>query len=210
MADEHGDIASASDELLVEALKAGENEAFTELMRRYKSRVFGTVYHYLGDADEAADAAQDTFVSIYRNISAFSGRSRLATWIYRIAANAAINALRQRGRTLEATAISLDERNDDDDRAAIEPAAKVLHNPRAQLQRKELNEVLRQKLEQLPEAYRLTFILREMREMSYEDIAEITDVPIGTVRSRLFQARRRLRELLRPYLQAEPHRPAAV
>ncbi|MCX7046881.1 MAG: sigma-70 family RNA polymerase sigma factor [Candidatus Sumerlaeota bacterium] len=204
MAEEKAYIVT--DEQLVPALQKGDEDAFAELMRRYQSRVFGMVCRYLGDYDEASDVAQEVFVSVFRHIKDFSGRSRLSTWIYRIAANMAVNALRSRNRRVVSMAESLDELNDQEDRPRIEPVAGIKSDPREQLHQKELDAALQVKLQELPESYRMTFILREMRQMSYDEIAEVTDVPVGTVRSRLHQARQRLREMLAPYLGMDSSR----
>jgi len=189
-----------TDEELLESLKRGDEEAFAELMRRYKRRVFGTAYRYLGNHEDAADVAQEVFVKVYRHIGSFTAKAKLNTWIYRIVVNTSVNKLRSRKRRGEEMAESLEKLKEEG--MAIPVAANVNPGPTPleSLERKELEGLLQAKLDALPEQYRLVFILRELRQFSYEEIAEMMDVPLGTVKSRLNKARHRLRDMLAPYL----------
>ena len=189
-----------TDEELVESLKRGDEEAFVELMRRYKSRVFATAYRYLGNYEDAADVVQEVFVKVYRHIGSYSARAKLYTWIYRIAVNTAVNRLRTRKRRGEEMAESLDKLKDEGMPVPVAAGVNPGPNPLESLERKELASLLQKKLDALPEHYRMVFVLRELQQFSYQEIAEMTDLPIGTVKSRLNKARRSLRDMLAPYL----------
>ena len=196
------------DESLVADLKRRDEAAFSLLMDRYMGLVHGIACRYLGDREEGADVAQEVFLKVYRHIDRFSEKSRFSTWIYRITVNTSIAVLRKRGRQVEAQAESLDRTDwGDGDERPRDQEDDRMRNPRQQMEDKEWDGILQDQLMALPENCRITFILREMRQMSYEEIAETLEIPIGTVRSRLHQARSRLRELLAPYLETEPRRP---
>jgi RNA polymerase sigma-70 factor (ECF subfamily) len=194
------DLKSLSDEKLVKFLKKGDADAFAELMDRYKGQIFGTAYRYLGNREDAADVAQEVFVKVYRTVGRFAGRSKLSTWLYRIVVNTSLNWQRTSRRRGEHMARSIEEMTEKSMAGHIDVRAGGVAMPARNLERRELADLLQTKLESLPEKYRLVFILREMRQMSYDEIADATGLPVGTVKSRLSEARRRLREMLRPYL----------
>ncbi|MFC1735923.1 RNA polymerase sigma factor [Candidatus Hydrogenedentota bacterium] len=194
--------AKISDEDLVAYLKKGDDKAFAELMKRYKTRIYGIAYRYLGNSEDAADVAQEVFVKVYRHIDKYVARARLKTWIYRIAANSAMDKIRAKRRRGEDVAESLDEMRESGIPEPTGAGANPGSNPRKELECKEMGELLQAKLLALPENYRMVFVLRECRQLSYHEIAEVTGLPLGTVRSRLNQARRKLRDMLAPYLAA--------
>ena len=189
-----------TDEELVESLKRGDEEAFVERMRRYKGRVFAAAYRYLGNYEDAADVVQEVFVKVYRHIGSYSARAKLYTWIYRIAVNTSVNKLRTRKRRGEDMAESLDKLKEEGGPVPVAASVNPGPDPLETLERKELASLLQTKLDALPEHYRLVFVLRELQQFSYQEIAEMTDLPIGTVKSRLNKARRSLRDMLAPYL----------
>lgn len=154
------------------------NQLFADLLRRYRSPIVNLAYQLLGDRDEAEDVAQETFVQAFLNLQRFRGRSSLFTWLYRIA----INACRMRQRKKRAYPLQFDCRADDQ---GFDEQAWIL--------KQQVDEVLRQ----LPDPLREVLILREMHELSYEEIARVLGIPTGTVRSRLFSARHRFAELWR-------------
>lgn len=168
----------------------GQVEAFGELVRRYQDRLYNAVYRFLGNADDARDVVQEAFLSAFRALRKFRGGSQFFTWLYRIALNHAVD-WKRRGKTLRA----LSEAGQD--HAHYEPVdPSLLASPDWYLQRAEEDERLHQALAKLSNEYRLVLILRDIEELSYEQIAEILDIPIGTVRSRLHRARLELRRLL--------------
>lgn len=184
-----------SDEALVAACQHGDATAFDEIVRRYKDRVYNVVYRFLGRHEDAADVAQEAFIRAYRGIGAFEGKAGVYTWLYRIAANLARNRLRDRTRKGRDKGVSLEAM------AQAQPGAGQLAaahaaNPREAAQGRELEGVLEQCLDALPDACREVFVLRVLEQLSYAEIAEVVQCPPGTVKSRLNQARRLLRQAL--------------
>lgn len=151
---------------------------FAHLLRRYRNPIVNLAYQMLGDRDEAEDVAQETFVQAFLHLHRFRGQSGLFTWLYRIA----INVCRMRLRKRRPLPLS-DVQHPDD----------TGFDERAWVLKQQVDEVLRQ----LPEPLREVLILREIHEMSYEEIALVLRIPVGTVRSRLFTARQRFAELWR-------------
>jgi RNA polymerase sigma-70 factor (ECF subfamily) len=180
---------------LVQQCRTGDTEAFDELVRRYKDRVYNVIYRFLGNHEDALDVAQEVFVRAYRGIESFQGHAQVYTWLYSIAANLARNRLRdssRKGRDQGASLEALQEAAP----ALAQTAAAVHETPRTAAQRHELDAALRHCLDQLPEVYRLAFVLRIFDGLCYEDIASSAGCPAGTVKSRLNQARKLLRECL--------------
>lgn len=178
---------------LVEAAQRGDVEAFNQLVRLYEGRVYNLCYRMLGDADAAADVAQDSFISAYRNLGKFRG-GQFRSWLLRIATNACYDALRVRKRR---PAVSLNAvHNDDDDSPGLE-LADSNESPDEYALRRELSAALEQGLAQLPEDQRVIVILSDVQGLAYEEIAQVTNTNLGTVKSRLSRARARLRDILR-------------
>lgn len=187
--------AHTEDAALVEACIQGAPQAFDELVRRHKDRVFNVLWRCLGNEEDALDAAQEVFVRAYRGLHGFAGRARLSTWLYSIAANLARTRIRdghRKGRDRQVSLDGLDEAAP----GASERFARVDVTPRDEAQRRELDDLLQEALDRLPEHYRTPFVLRVIEGLSYAEIAEMLDLPAGTVKSRLNEARRRLRDRL--------------
>lgn len=183
-----------SDEGLVDECRRGDMSAFDELVRRYKDRVYNVIYRFVGNHEDALDISQEVFVRAYRGIEEFRGSAKVYTWLYSIAANLARNRLRDAGRKGRNLGTSLEALAES---GAAKPAlAAAEHNPRAHAEHRELDEALQQCLDELPEHYRQAFVLRTFEDLSYEEIAKTLDCPTGTVKSRINQARKRLRERL--------------
>lgn len=196
-----------SDAGLVEECRSGDLTAFDELVRRYKDRVYNVVYRFLGNREDALDVAQETFVRAYRGIMEFRGRATVCpqfvkrrqtvtetncgvyTWLYSIAANLSRNRLRDGGRRGRDKGASLET-------LAPSVLPRTEETPRALAERHELDETLQQCLSELPEHYRMAFVLRTFDDLSYDEIAETLGCPTGTVKSRINQARKMLRERL--------------
>jgi RNA polymerase sigma-70 factor (ECF subfamily) len=180
-----------SDQGLVEECRKGDSTAFDELVRRYKDRVYCVVYRFLGNHEDAMDVSQEVFVRAYRGIREFQGKAKLYTWLYSIAANMARNRLRDGARRGRNRGTSLE---------ALEEHASIATSgvtPRSVAIDRETEALLQRCLEELPDHYRMTFVLRTFEDLSYEEIAEVMGCPPGTVKSRLNQARGMLRERLR-------------
>ena len=182
---------SSEEQRFVESAQRGDVEAFNQLVRLYESRVYSLCYRMLGDADSAADLAQDTFISAYRNLGKFRG-GQFRSWLLRIATNACLDALRARKRR---PTLSIDaSREDDDDGFDLPDGGE---SPDDAALRRELGAAIEQGLALLPEDQRLVVILSDIQGMAYEEIAQVTGANLGTVKSRLSRGRGRLRDILR-------------
>lgn len=177
--------SNMDDELkLIERARRGDEAAFEAVVRRHKNRIYRTCLAMLGDPVEADEAAQDVFVRLYDNFRKFRGESRLSTWLYRVAFNGCADRLRK----------SRSERMDRTELAGMDPPSS--DRPDRWLEEKETAARLRRALDELPEEFREVVILRELEGCDYAEISEILDVPIGTVESRLFRGRQKLKDLL--------------
>lgn len=186
---------AVSDERLLELSQQGDVSAFEELVRRYKDRIFNTVYRIIGQLEDAHEVALDVFVKAYRHLDAFRGEAHIYTWLYRIAVNLAKNRLRDGARMGRNLGVSLE--NMKEDPASIASSGKQSTNsPRARAEVKELEEALQSCLNELPDELRTVFVLRVFEDLSYKEISQIMDCPEGTVKSRLNQARSLLRRRL--------------
>jgi RNA polymerase sigma-70 factor (ECF subfamily) len=182
--------AAPSDECLLARYAAGDRRALDELFRRYRAVAYRVAYRLLGNEADALDAVQDGFVKALSRLSSFQGRSTFKTWLLRVVSNAALDFGRQRGRR---EAVSLDAPAPSDG----EIAQPLTHYDPAQgLERADLRHLLDQALASLPEAQRQTFVLHAEAELSYREVAEVLEISIGTVMSRLFYARQKLRAYL--------------
>ncbi len=191
-------LTEKSDEELVRLFTEGKERAFNELMGRYSRRIVNYVYRIIGDRDRAEDLLQDTFIRVYRNIDRFDQKRKFSTWLYTIATNLAKNELRNTGRSPIMYFQTLFYRKEDQKMfEAVDQADK----PDDQLYRSQLKELVAKAVEKLPERHRLVFTLRETEGKSYEEIAEILDCNIGTVKSRLNRARARFAHIIEPYLR---------
>jgi RNA polymerase sigma-70 factor, ECF subfamily len=186
-------------QLIAEAL-AGQTAAFGQLVQKYQDRLYHTVVHVVGNAEDAKDAVQETFVQAFLKLESFHGASAFYTWLYRIAFNVAVTHRRKRGamRTAEQTALT-----DGHLRSSVEGQTPMADAPSERMEREERCRQVRHAIAQLPEEHRTVLVLREMDGCCYETIAEILDLPVGTVRSRLHRARMQLREQLREVLAVE-------
>ena len=186
----------AADQILVERVQAGDKGAFDLLVKRYQHKVIGLIGRYVQDHAEALDIAQETFIKAYKALDSFRGESAFYTWLYRIATNTAKNYLVTRSRRPPGTDVDID----DVLQAESESELREIETPENNLYRDELFSVMASTLEALPEELRVALTLRELEGMSYEEIAEVMDCPIGTVRSRIFRAREAIDKELKPLL----------
>lgn len=177
---------------LISAAQAGDLEAFNQIVRLYETRVYNLCYRMLGDADAAADATQDAFIAAFRNVRNFRG-GVFKAWLLRIATNACYDVLRARKRR---PAVSLDSTDNEDDNPRTE-APDPGESLDDMVVRQELSAAIQQGLAELPEDQRIVIILSDIQGLAYEEIAQITGVQLGTVKSRLSRARAKLRDILR-------------
>ena len=189
------DNSSVQDDFqFVEAALAGQKEAFGQLVERYQDRLVHAISRYLGSVEDAHDVAQDAFVQAYTRLASFRGEAAFYTWLYRIAFNLAMTRVRRR-RPMQ----SLDQAKD---RLGNEPID-LGTTAETGILREEQARVVHTALGQLDEEFRQVIVLRELEGCAYEQIAQILEIPVGTVRSRLYRARIQLRDLLAPWLTVE-------
>ncbi|MEO7936357.1 MAG: RNA polymerase sigma factor RpoE [Dokdonella sp.] len=190
---------SELDQALVERVQKGDKSAFDLLVRKYQHKIVSVVTRYVSDWSEAQDVSQEAFIRAYRAIGAFRGDSAFYTWIYKIAINTAKNHLVSKGRRPPIGDIAIE------DAVQLEGASQLRDRatPERELLRQEIEQTVFATVEELPEELRTAITLREVDGLSYEEIAEAMNCPIGTVRSRIFRAREAIDERLRPLLSAD-------
>jgi RNA polymerase sigma-70 factor (ECF subfamily) len=184
--------APPSDEHLLSRHTAGDRLALEELFRRYRQPAYRVAYRLLGNEADALDAVQEGFVKVLTNLRHFEGRSSFKTWLLRVVSNAALDLGRQRGRRAAA---------EPGDQTASEAGLLVWDDPTLGLERADVRRLLEQALATLPEAQRQTFVLHVDGELSYREVAEVLRISIGTVMSRLYYARQKLRAYLAPLVR---------
>jgi RNA polymerase sigma-70 factor (ECF subfamily) len=181
--------AFPSDDQLLERYSRGERAALDDLFRRHRDMAYRVAYRLLGNPEDALDAVQEAFVKVLTHVTGFQGRSSFKTWLLRVVSNAALDLGRQRGRrdVLHREELPADAERDP-------PAANP--EPSFELERADLRRVLTDALAQLPEAQRRTFVLHVEGGLSYREVADVLEISIGTVMSRLFYTRQKLRAIL--------------
>ena len=188
--------SGSSDKALVQRVKQGDRSAFDLLVAKYQHKILNLIMRYVKDPSEAMDVAQEAFIKAYRAVPSFRGDSAFYTWLYRIAINTAKNhlvAARRRPASLDF---------DLSDSEAFEPFAALrdIDSPEHLALTDEIGEVINQAVEDLPDELRTAILLREIEGMSYEEIAQTMDCPVGTVRSRIFRAREAIDKKLKPLM----------
>lgn len=185
------------DQELVRRVQHGDRKAFDILVQKYQQKIVKLISRYVRDQDEVLDVAQETFIKAYRALAKFRGDSAFYTWLYRIAINTAKNHLVAQSRRPPDTDI------DAADAAQMDPDSKLRETdlPEQLLHRDEVERVIYEAIEALPEDLRTAITLREMEGMSYDEIAQAMECPIGTVRSRIFRAREAIESRLKPLLE---------
>ena len=185
------------DQLLIERCRSGHPEAFGDLVSKYQRRLVRTLSSLLGNGHDALDVAQDAFLKAYLNLESFRGDAAFYSWLFRIAWNGAATLRRKQRVRASASLDAIREMS------GIEPDdTSSTSDPTRALQTSEDQQLLRQSLNELGEDYRTALILKEIEGLSYEEIATLTDCPIGTVRSRIHRARQELRAKLDRSLKA--------
>ena len=181
---------------LVRLARHGDLDAYDELVHRYQERIYATIYHMTSNHEDANDLAQESFIKAYQALKTFKGGSSFYTWLYRIAVNKTINFLKQRRNKHHFSLNDLDfnAENDPDLVALVSDKTPLRNVGLTELQNK-LNEALHK----LSEPHRMVVVLHDVQGMSHEEIADIMDCNIGTVRSRLFYARQQLQSHLAEY-----------
>jgi RNA polymerase sigma-70 factor (ECF subfamily) len=190
------------DSTLVQRAKNGDKSAFDMLVRKYQHRIAAVVSRFVRDYAECQDVVQDSFIRAYKSLSGFRGDSQFYTWMYRIAVNTAKNHLASKKRRP-----SFDVELDDAEN--IDGGIYIQNNdtPEHELLRDEIAQVVSKALQLLPDDIRQAITLREMEGLSYEEIADVMNTPVGTVRSRIFRAREAIDARLRPLYEHQRVRP---
>jgi RNA polymerase sigma-70 factor (ECF subfamily) len=176
------------DEQLVAASKQGDQDAFALLVQRYQHRVFNLVYRMLQQYEEACEITQETFLAAWQGLSSFRGDARFSTWLYRVAYNCSLKQLEIRKRDI-ALQTALQAEHIIESAISDQPADAILEAHDRQI-------LVQEHLSNLPAKYRIVLILRHLQEMTYEEMAEILTMPIGTIKTHLFRARNLLKERL--------------
>ena len=188
-----GTIEHSPEARFVSRLRALELDAFEELVAQFERPVYALCFRLLGDAEEARDAAQETFLKVYRGLGSFRGEAGLKTWIYRIAINQAMNQQRWWRRRHREETISLDIARGPSDRTMGELLPGPDASPEALAISGERERSIMRALGEVKQEYRIALILREIEELSYEEISETLSISIGTVKSRIARGREELR-----------------
>ena len=188
-----------NDQQLVARVQKGDRRAFDLMVIKYQHRILSLVGRYISDYAEAQDVTQEAFVKAYRALPNFRGESQFYTWMYRIAVNTAKNYLVSRGRRTPTRDIDIDDAEIFSEEANLKDVA----TPDALIARDQLQKVVFDAIEALPEELRMAVTLRELDGLSYEEIAEVMDCPIGTVRSRIFRAREAIEKKMQPLLEPD-------
>lgn len=185
------------DQKLVERVQRGDKAAFDLLVAKYQRKIFRLLSRLIRDSAEVEDVAQEAFIKAYRALPNFRGDSAFYTWLYRIAINTAKNWLVSQGRRAPtSTEADIEDAETFDDGEHL----RDLNTPDAMLLTRQVADAVNRAIERLPEDLRTAIVLRELEGLSYEEIAETMNCPIGTVRSRIFRAREAIAEELRPVL----------
>lgn len=183
-------------DLLVEAFRKGTPGAFDAIVTAHQDRVYAFCARMLSDRDEALDAAQEVFLSAYRNLDRFRGEAALSTWLLRIATNQCLNRIRRRS-SLARKETRFPEPDDLRD-PPFQPPGREEDRPDRMVENREIGKILEEALGRLEEDTRLLVLLSDVEGFSYEEISEAVGVPLGTVKSRLHRARMTLRKMLAP------------
>src|SRR5688500_8069077 len=191
-------LRAADDSAVVTAFLGGEERAFSELVERYQTRLLNFIYRTIGDRDRAEDLVQEVFIRVYRHLHRFDRSKKFSTWVYTIASNLAKNELRNRSRNPLVLFQTMQGSNEDEDRPL--QFEDTTARPDDMYRHRHLRELVEDTVSKLPEHHREVFVLREIEGKSYEEIAEITDCNLGTVKSRLNRARTAFAAIIEPHV----------
>lgn len=200
-ADAGKDGGAQTDLLLVQRVQKGERQAFDLLVRKYQHKVIALIGRFVRQPEEAEDVAQEAFVKAYRALHNFRGDSAFYTWLYRIAVNTAKNHLVAQGRKVNIADVDTEEAEQFDSADGL----REYDTPEGLLLSKEIAQHIDAALKALPADLREAVSLRELEGLSYDEIAQVMDCPVGTVRSRIFRAREAIAKVLAPLLEQSSH-----
>lgn len=175
-----------NDEMIVERALAGDPEAFGEIVRRWERRIFALSYGMLGREDEARDATQETFLAAFRGLRAFRGEAKVSSWLHRIAVNQCITRLR-RAKVRSESAIE-----DEQEKHYADFAAPIRYSPSHVIESQQETDAVRRAIQSLPIELRQVVVMKEFEELTFREISEALDIPLSTVKSRLYTAVKQL------------------
>lgn len=185
-----------TDQDLIERVQSGDKQAFNLLVIKYQTKVCNLISRYINNSGDVPDVAQEAFIKAYRALPRFRGDSAFYTWLYRIAVNTAKNYVVAQGRRPPSSDIDADEAENYDNGGAL----KEISNPENLMLSEQLKQAVFSTIESLPDDLRMAITLREIEGLSYEEIAEVMECPVGTVRSRIFRAREAVDKSIRPLI----------
>ena len=184
---------ATSDEQIVERALTGDAEAFGEIVRRWERRIFALAFGMLGREEEARDATQETFLAAFRNLRAFRGEAKVSSWLHRIAVNQCITRQR-RAKVRSESAI-----DEEEEKHAASFSAPVQYSPARVAEDRETTDAVRRAVNSLPIDLRQVVVMKEFEELTFREIAEALDLPLSTVKSRLYTALRQLQMRLQKF-----------
>ena len=193
------EATAAADFDLIHAFLAGDDRAFTALVQKYQQHVFNLIFHHSGRQVEVEDLAQEVFLKVYANLHRFQGRASFRTWLYRVTLNVCIDHARKKKLRRMLSLESMSEWA----KARLSARNPGPASPQTEAESRDWHDRIHGALAQLPEEFRQPLILRDIEGLDYDEIAAITGTQLGTVKSRIFRGRQRLRELLAPYWEKE-------
>jgi RNA polymerase sigma-70 factor (ECF subfamily) len=177
---------AASDEQIVESALTGDPEAFGEIVKRWERRIFALAYGMLGREEDARDATQETFLSAFRNLRGFRGEAKVSSWLHRIAVNQCITRQR-RAKVRSESALEEEEQKD-----ATSFSAPIGYSPSRVVESRQHIQAVRRAVESLPTDLRQVVVMKEFEELTFREIADVLDLPLSTVKSRLYTALKQL------------------
>lgn len=197
--------ARVQERRLVRRLRRGDQRAFESIVRTYQQRVFNMVFRFLGSREEAEDVAQDVFVTVYQNAENFRGDSKFSTWLYRVTVNHCKNRLKylkRRGRHMGRPLDEIAEHQMAQGSGESQPAYHAaIPRPDDLAQGRQLEALIQREMAKMDEDHRLLLVLRDIQGLSYQEMAEVTGLNVGTIKSRLHRARLALKEALARHMQ---------
>ncbi len=183
-----------AEQILIEQCRKQNMEAFGQIVDAYQNRVFGFVKRMVGSAEEAEDVAQEVFIRAYQSVHRFDGRCSLRTWLFRIAHNLCIDVSRKKGRQISESPLT------DSDNVDMIEAEDLRWNPEHLAMNDELRAVVERGISSMSDKLRTVLLLHDQEELPYEELAQMLELPVGTVKSRLFLARQHLMKTLQEYM----------
>ena len=187
---------SRRERLLIRKLRERDEKAFREIVVEHGDRIYNLTYRMLGNREEAEDVSQEVFITVFKSIDSFRGDSKLSTWLYRIAVNHCKNRIKYLARRHDRDQSEYEEELMREHAAGAATAPNPAPRPDKQLEGVELEQIMQRCIALLEEEHRLVIVLRDVEDLSYEEICAITNLPTGTVKSRLHRARLALKKMM--------------